>query len=89
MLWFNSPNLSWDLSRVIHSESADSRSHSRENFQEGCSTIDALIQRSIELLAPELNSAPVTKAHILIMSNGGFGGVHTLLSDALKTQCVD
>ncbi len=39
-------------------------------------TIDRLIQRTIDSAGPN--------THIVIMSNGGFGGIHTMLIERLK-----
>jgi UDP-N-acetylmuramate: L-alanyl-gamma-D-glutamyl-meso-diaminopimelate ligase len=45
-------------------------------LSERCDTLDNLIARIVES-----SEAP---CHIVIMSNGGFGGVHGLLVDALN-----
>ena len=45
---------------------------------EASTTILGLIQRAIELI-----SKP---AHVIIMSNGGFGGIHQQFIDALRNR---
>ena len=67
VVWFNPPNLSWDIDGVITASQVPS---------ERCDTLDNLIVRIVE--------SSESPCHIVIMSNGGFGGVHGLLVDALN-----
>jgi UDP-N-acetylmuramate: L-alanyl-gamma-D-glutamyl-meso-diaminopimelate ligase len=66
VLWFNPPNLSWDIDSVIHASAVAS---------ERCDTIDELIKQTLKDIEPN--------THIVIMSNGGFSGVHGLLIEQL------
>ena len=40
--------------------------------------LDALLDRIVQISSPD--------SHIVIMSNGGFGGIHQKLVDRLKTE---
>lgn len=73
VLWFNPPSLSWDIDGVINASPVPS---------ERCDTLAALVQRIIDCR----NEAAESPCHIVVMSNGGFGGVHGLLVDALAQK---
>jgi UDP-N-acetylmuramate: L-alanyl-gamma-D-glutamyl-meso-diaminopimelate ligase len=66
VLWFNPPNLSWDLDGVIAASTVPSERYDN---------VDDLLHAIVKQSQPN--------SHIVIMSNGGFGGVHTRLIDQL------
>ena len=68
VLWFNPANLSWDLP------------HATDSNNVACETI-------AELLTTTMNTVQTCageRVHIVIMSNGGFSGIHTLLVERLN-----
>jgi UDP-N-acetylmuramate: L-alanyl-gamma-D-glutamyl-meso-diaminopimelate ligase len=67
--WFRGENIKWDLSEVVHH-----------------SVIPAKMYDDLDRLVSALTKLPPakTKRHIVIMSNGGFGGVHRKLVEALQ-----
>jgi UDP-N-acetylmuramate: L-alanyl-gamma-D-glutamyl-meso-diaminopimelate ligase len=67
--WFRGENIKWDLTEVVHASVV--RATMDDN-------LDHLI-RSLVQLAP-----PKHRRHIVIMSNGGFGGIHHKLAAALR-----
>jgi UDP-N-acetylmuramate: L-alanyl-gamma-D-glutamyl-meso-diaminopimelate ligase len=73
VLWFNPPSLSWALDTNI-----DSVISASDTPSERCDTLTSLVARVVEIQAAN------TESHIVIMSNGGFGGVHGLLTQALQ-----
>ncbi len=73
VVWFNPPNLSWDLKSIIDNSGVDS---------ESCDSIETLLQH----ILMAVNNNTSSKTHVVIMSNGGFGGVHNQLIDRLKNQ---
>ena len=50
------------------------------------SVVPARIASSLEKLVIELKSSLKSGDHVVIMSNGGFGGVHQMLTQALKDR---
>ncbi len=73
VFWFNPPNLSWDLASVIEASQPPS---------ESVSSVEQLIDQVVAANAQVKGRS----VHIVIMSNGGFGGVHYQLVDALKAS---
>ncbi|MGS2717195.1 UDP-N-acetylmuramate:L-alanyl-gamma-D-glutamyl-meso-diaminopimelate ligase [Eionea flava] len=74
VLWFNPPSLSWDIDGVIKASEAPSQRYD---------TLGALVAAVVKCRAA---LEPSVKAHVVVMSNGGFGGVHGLLVQALQNQ---
>ena len=72
VLWYNSADLQWDIASVIEHAGVSSSV---------CESIDAIVCQIEALVAFASSREPV---HIVIMSNGGFGGVHSLLIKRLK-----
>ncbi|MFT7387079.1 MAG: UDP-N-acetylmuramate: L-alanyl-gamma-D-glutamyl-meso-diaminopimelate ligase [Candidatus Endobugula sp.] len=73
VLWFSPPSLEWDINRVISASPTPS-----ERFD----TLAALVTRAVDIQAAN------TQSHIVVMSNGGFGGVHGLLTQALHNALL-
>ena len=73
VIWFRGENIKWDLQEVVNN-----------------SVVDASILNDIDkLIAAIVESRPaqgVPKRHVVIMSNGGFGGVHVRLVEALASS---
>jgi len=69
--WFRSENIKWDLTEVVNA-----------------SVIPAILADDIEHLVDVLAALPPPKKqrHIVIMSNGSFGGIPRLLLDALRNR---
>lgn len=69
VFWFRGENIRWDLTEVVSS-----------------SVIPASLDDDIDHLVSVLAALPAPKRqrHIVIMSNGAFGGIHTRLIDALR-----
>lgn len=69
--WFRGENIKWDLHEVVNA-----------------SVIPATLADDIEHLVGVLAGLPPPKKrrHIVIMSNGGFGGIPRLLFDALRDR---
>jgi UDP-N-acetylmuramate: L-alanyl-gamma-D-glutamyl-meso-diaminopimelate ligase len=67
--WFRGENIKWDLTEVVHS-----------------SVIPAVMDDDLDHLIRTLAQLPQPKSrrHIVIMSNGAFGGIHGTLTAALK-----
>ena len=67
--WFRGENIKWDLTEVVHA-----------------SVVKAAMDDDLEHLARTLAALPPPKhrRHIVIMSNGSFGGLHRKLAAALK-----
>lgn len=72
VLWYCPPTLGWDIDSVIQHSSTTA---------ELCTSIEQLVEQAQVVAMP---TASNTAVHIVIMSNGGFGGVHTLLVDRFK-----
>lgn len=72
VLWFNPPTLSWDIDGVIAASSPPSQRYD---------TIDDVVAAVVASRSALASSANV---HIVVMSNGGFGGVHNRLVNALQ-----
>jgi len=70
VLWFRPPNLSWDMQTRV----ADHRNHVFDSLDE---LFDAVLQR--------IETNPKNQ-HIVIMSNGGFGGIHKRIVDELERK---
>jgi UDP-N-acetylmuramate: L-alanyl-gamma-D-glutamyl-meso-diaminopimelate ligase len=66
--WFRGENIKWDLTEVVHA-----------------SVIPATMDDDLSHLIRTLVGLPPpkTRRHIVIMSNGAFGGIHGTLRDAL------
>ncbi len=66
--WFRGENIKWDLAEVVHA-----------------SVVPAAIEDDLKHLIRTLTSLPPPKhrRHIVIMSNGSFGGIHRSLVAAL------
>jgi len=66
--WFRGENIKWDLAEVVHA-----------------SVVPAAVDDDLDRLVHTLAQlpAPKTRRHIVIMSNGGFGGIHGKLKTAL------
>ena len=73
VLWFDPPSLSWDLNSVIAASQPPSTA---------CKSLDQLMGEIIEQASRE----PEVNTHIVIMSNGGFGGLHKQLIQRLQEQ---
>ena len=71
VLWFDPPHLSWDLESVIVNTHVPS---------ERCQSINDLVDRIVSLVTvdKQINN------HVVIMSNGGFGGLHQRLVKQLQ-----
>ena len=67
--WFRGENIKWDLSEVVHH-----------------SVIPAKMFDDLDRLVNALTTLPPAKTqrHIVIMSNGSFGGIHGTLVEALQ-----
>ncbi len=72
VLWFSPKNLQWDIDAVINQTTIPTAV---------CASIDEIIESTCELIA----DAKDMPTHIVIMSNGGFGGVHQRLIQKLKS----
>jgi UDP-N-acetylmuramate: L-alanyl-gamma-D-glutamyl-meso-diaminopimelate ligase len=69
--WFRGENIKWDLTEVVHG-----------------SVIPAAMDDDLDHLVRTLAAlpAPKTRRHIVIMSNGSFGGIHAKLAAALASE---
>ncbi len=67
--WFRGENIKWDLTEILHD-----------------SVIPAHLDDDLDHLIATLAQLPTPKhtRHIVIMSNGGFGGIHGRLAKALN-----
>ncbi|MCH2097224.1 MAG: hypothetical protein MK142_02430 [Pseudomonadales bacterium] len=73
-IWFRTPRLTWDLSEVVSDSVVPARM---------ADNVDRLA-RSIEA---DLTARPTGAArHIVIMSNGSFGGLHAHLRERLQAR---
>ncbi len=73
-IWFRTPRLTWDLSEVVSDSVVPARM---------ADSVDRLA-RSIEA---DLTARPTGAArHIVIMSNGSFGGLHAHLRERLQAR---
>ena len=70
---FQPPGLGWDLAEMVARGGAEG-----DAIIEG--SVDALVQRIVALARPG--------DHLLVMSNGGFGGIHDKLLAELQTQAA-
>jgi len=69
--WFRGDNIKWDLAEVAHKSVVPARVDD---------DLGHLIETLVELPAPK------HARHIVIMSNGGFGGIHGRLAERLRAQ---
>jgi UDP-N-acetylmuramate: L-alanyl-gamma-D-glutamyl-meso-diaminopimelate ligase len=73
--WFRGENIKWDLGHMVHA-----------------SVIPATMEDDLERLIATLVKIAATSAqrcHIVIMSNGAFGGIQQKLADALHGEPLD
>lgn len=75
VLWFNPPNVLWDLDGVIAASTVAS-----ERYDDMSELVQAIVTHSLGDNKGNDNQ----NTHIVIMSNGGFGGIHSLLIDQLN-----
>ena len=70
VFWFRAPNIKWDLSEVVSD----------------CVVPAQMFDQLERLIAAVVKLAQTQnkKTHVVIMSNGAFGGIYTQLVDALK-----
>ncbi len=73
-LWYKGPAVNWDLQSVASACSVPATV---------CDNIDQLLRQTLELIGKQL-AGNGRRAHIVIMSNGGFEGFHQRLVAALK-----
>lgn len=75
-IWFRSPKLNWDLAEVVGSSITPARM---------AEDVDRLVQQLVRELQQRPRNADGAPApcHIVIMSNGAFGGLHEKLRKAL------
>ena len=71
VLWFDPPSLSWDLNAVIAASQPPSLA---------CESLEQLLSD----IVTAVDVAQGDHVHIVIMSNGGFGGLHTRLVEELQ-----
>ena len=71
VLWYVPDHLQWNVDTIIEQSSVSS---------ESVAEIDTLVQQAKDYVS-QSSDAPV---HIVVMSNGGFEGVHLLLVDQFK-----
>lgn len=71
VIWFRSANIQWDLTEITKGSVIPAST---------TQDVGDLVATLISLPPPK----PNTKRHIVIMSNGGFGGIYTLLTDAFN-----
>ncbi|MFT6387694.1 MAG: UDP-N-acetylmuramate: L-alanyl-gamma-D-glutamyl-meso-diaminopimelate ligase [Cellvibrionaceae bacterium] len=67
ILWYSPRDLDWDINPVIEQTTVPAETHE---------SIEGLIQRTCELALALKGSQAV---HVLVMSNGGFAGIHQKL----------
>ena len=72
VLWYNPPDLAWDIEEVIDNTAG---------LAESCGSIEYMLEKSQALLQ---SATPTTPVHIVIMSNGGFNGLHQQLIHMAK-----
>ena len=71
VIWFRSANIQWDLTEITKGSVIPAST---------TQDVGDLVATLISLPPPK----PNTKRHIVNMSNGGFGGIYTLLTDAFN-----
>lgn len=71
--WFRGENIKWDLTEVVHA-----------------SVVRATMDDDLNHLIRTLTTLPPPKhrRHIVIMSNGAFGGIHRTLTSSLKAAAA-
>jgi UDP-N-acetylmuramate: L-alanyl-gamma-D-glutamyl-meso-diaminopimelate ligase len=69
VLWYSPDSITWDIDAVIDQTRVPAKQYN---------SIELIIDASIDLY--KASDAPI---HIVIMSNGAFGGVHQKLIQAL------
>jgi UDP-N-acetylmuramate: L-alanyl-gamma-D-glutamyl-meso-diaminopimelate ligase len=75
VLWFQSPGIEWDLASVMESVSAPNN----------CSVLSSVFT-SVEAIVDYVVAQAQAESHVLVMSNGGFGGIHQKLLQGLKER---
>ena len=77
-IWFRGANLKWDLSDLVQQSVIPARMEDN---------LDTLLQELLELAQPHevtaRNTRPTRRRHVILMSNGSFGGVAGKLRAAL------
>lgn len=68
VLWFEAADSQWSLKSDLDQPAQHSHV---------CTSLEELVQSAVSAIGAE-------PAHIVVMSNGGFGGVHNLLAAAIK-----
>jgi UDP-N-acetylmuramate: L-alanyl-gamma-D-glutamyl-meso-diaminopimelate ligase len=74
--WFRGENIKWDLAEVVQNCVVPAR-----QFDDLDRLVDALVRATAPSATP---AAPGKKRHIVIMSNGGFGGIYQKLCQRLR-----
>lgn len=77
-IWFRSPNLTWDLSEIIDRSVIPARSADQ---------VDRLVADLVRRVTGP-GSRGSRRIHLVIMSNGGFDGIHAKLKSALAAAGV-
>lgn len=73
VLWYQPEHVDWNLSDVVNNSPITARLHT---------SINGMITDTIATAKPIQSDADRT--HVVIMSNGGFAGIHSQLLDQLK-----
>jgi UDP-N-acetylmuramate: L-alanyl-gamma-D-glutamyl-meso-diaminopimelate ligase len=71
VLWYSPPSLEWDLDTIVN------QSH---QAMEKCVDIETIVNKTTDIIT-ECRSQPV---HVVVMSNGGFGNIFSLLKEQLQ-----
>ncbi|MCH8543959.1 MAG: UDP-N-acetylmuramate:L-alanyl-gamma-D-glutamyl-meso-diaminopimelate ligase [Alcanivorax sp.] len=79
VIWYQPPGMDWSLDAVVSASQVPSRT--ADDIE---ALVASLVASLVESTAPgaSTGSAPI---HIVMMSNGGFGGIHRKLVTALAT----
>ncbi len=77
-IWFRSPKLNWDLSEVVASSVVPAQ------MAEDVDRLVATLVKQMHQRSKDANGE-TQPCHIVIMSNGSFGGLHSKLKNALTT----
>ena len=79
-IWFRGANLKWDLSDLVQQSVIPARMED---------DLDTLLNELLELAQPHevapRNTRPIRRRHVVLMSNGSFGGLADKLRSALNT----
>ncbi len=89
-LWYKGPTVDWELERCVGL--VESKKNASFAFLKSSNVyidIDTIIETVVSMVGEARQSEQAKNSHIVIMSNGGFAGIHQRLIDAFKSSYAE